>query len=179
MDQLRDVVIMIAKKDECVSEQSIESRAEIIAQSALKYMLLSVSPNKDMLFDPNKSVSFEGNTGPYLQYACVRIKGIVDKASKLPQLDSPGKSISDKEFKLVKMLLLFPEMVKRSAKEYDPSILASGLYEIAQAFSTFYVECPVIHDGRANSFRLNLCMATRQVLSNGLVLLDIGIPDKM
>lgn len=179
MDQLRDVVAdIIIKGDQGVSIADVKRRAEQIAQGALKYMLMSMSPKKDIMFDPQKSVNFTGNTGPYLQYACVRINAIAEKSAGLPT-DALSREINNKEFELIKLIGLFPELVQQAAIGYDPSVLAGGLHEIAKAFSAFYAECPVVYNNRVDEFRLELCCATRQVLSNGLALLGIAVPDKM
>lgn len=180
VDQLRDLVAEIIRKSEPKTPaEKISRRAEAVAVGALKYMLVSASPHRDIMFDPQKSVSLEGKTGPYIQYACVRIFAIKEKAFAIStRIDNAG-IISDIEFDLVKVLGLYPEAVRRAAINYDPALLADMLYDIARVFSSFYVVCPVVHDDAVNQFRLDLCEATEQVLKNGLQLLGIPIPDKM
>ena len=178
-DQLHSILAEIIKgNDTNASLAEVNQRAEAVAIGALKYMLVSVSPKRDILFDPQKSVSLDGKTGPYIQYACVRISAIKEKASAATSNSVQGE-ISDEEFEVIKMLGLYPAIVKRSAVTYDPSLLADGLYDIARSFSGFYAKCPVVHDGVANKFRYNLCEATDQVLKNGLKLLGISVPNKM
>ena len=181
VDQLNSLACDVIKANKPdIPPEEIKARAEAIALGALKYMLASVSPNKDILFDPQKSVSFEGNTGPYLQYACVRIAAIEEKALKLPRRENTdNREISDEAFEVVKKLWFYPDVVQRAADSYDPSVLASGIYDIAKSFSAFYAGCPVVHDNCVDAFRLALCQATRQVLSNGLKLLGIPTPDRM
>ena len=181
IDQLRSFACDVIKENKTdISVDELGERAETIALGALKYMLASASPSNDILFDPQKSVSFEGNTGPYLQYACVRITAIEEKALNFTnRKNADDLQISDKEFEIVKKLSLYPDAVRRGADSYDTSVLTNCLYDIARSFSAFYAECPVVRDNCVNAFRLNLCQATRQVLSNGLQLLGIPIPDRM
>jgi arginyl-tRNA synthetase len=180
VDQLHSVATSIIRKNEPdAAAADVERRAEAVALGALKYMLASTSPHNDIMFDVEKSVSFEGNTGPYLQYACVRISAIEEKAGGVPVYQDSGRAISDLEFEVVKMICFYPEAVQNAAATYDPSVLASYLYETAKSFSGFYADCPVVHDGRADAFRLAICKTTKQVLSNGLDLLGIPIPDRM
>lgn len=181
VDQLRSFACDVVKENEPdLSASGLKERAEKIALGALKYMLASASPGNEILFDPQKSISFEGNTGPYLQYACVRIAAIEEKALKFAIRDNTDNfQISEKEFEVVKKLSLYSDAVRRAAETYDTSALTSCLYDIAKSFSAFYAECPVVYDNCVDAFRLSLCQATRQVLSNGLQLLGIPIPDRM
>lgn len=179
VDNLKDVafrLILQHRPDE--DEIDAGLTAEQIAIGALKYMLASTPAKNTILFDPEKAVSFEGETGPYLQYACVRIAAIEKKAKGF-SVGEAEESISDEENNLVLKLSLYPDAVRRSAEEYDTSILTDALYGIAKAFSSFYASCPVIYDGCVEARRLVICQATRQVLSNGLSLLGISIPNRM
>lgn len=161
------------------SADEVSEGSEKIAIGALKYMLASASPGNSVLFDPQKSLSFEGNTGPYLQYACVRIAAIEEKALKCKKQKWINEEISDKEFEIVKKIILYPDAVKRAAEESDTSILTDCLYGIAKSFSAFYADYYIIHDDCADVHKLNLCRAVKQVLENGLQLLGIPIPEKM
>jgi arginyl-tRNA synthetase len=178
MNDLHGIVAEIIKRNEPeATQQEIGRRAEAVALGALKYMLASTSPNNDILFKPEESVKFEGNTGPYLQYACVRIAAIEAKARDLPLQNS--EEVADPEFELIKELNLYPKAVQEAADAYDPSIVASYLYDLAKRFSVFYTECQVVYDGKVNASRLAICKTTKQVLSNGLELLGIPVPDRM
>lgn len=180
LDQLQALASeVIAKNESDATPKQVSARAEAIAIGALKYMLASVPPSRDIMFDPKESISFEGNTGPYLQYACVRIAAIEDKAKGLPFGDASHREFCQEETELAKKLALFGDALLHAAQDYDPSALAAYLHEVAQAFSAFYANCQVVYGGRVDALRLKLCSATKQVLSNGLKLLGIPVPDRM
>lgn len=162
-----------------IAEDEVKRSAALVAIGALNYYLAAVTPRFDMLFDPSSSIEFEGDTGPYIQYSCVRIASIIKKAEGLPTVQDPDALTDDDAFPLVKTLMEFPTVVKRAAQQYNPALLTHALYETAKAFSSFYQSQHVIHEGTVSRERLELCMATRVVLKNGLKLLGIGIPERM
>lgn len=150
-----------------------------IAIGALNYYLAKVTPRFDMLFDPSSSIEFEGDTGPYIQYACVRAGSIMSKANGLEEVWDLDAFTSDEAFTLIKTLMEFPNVVKLAAQQYNSALLTGALYEMAKAFSSFYMSDNVISGGKVNHERLELCKATRTALENGLKLLGIGIPERM
>lgn len=155
--------------------------AEGIALGALNYFLLQVSPSKDMVFNPKESLNFNGNTGPYLQYTGARLNALLRKArpylDDTPDWNSLGK---DQEWALLREIDRYPEVVVQAARRYDPSELANYLYGLAQTFSRFYHDCPVLNEaGGLRAARLRLCQATVQVLQNGMELLNIPFLTKM
>lgn len=164
-----------------LSGEEAQRSAAIIAIGALNYYLAAVTPRFDMLFDPNSSIEFEGNTGPYIQYSCVRIASIVNKVERTTAIltRDPGDLTDDPAFPLVKALAEFPAAVRRAAQQFNPAVLTGALYETARAFSSFYRDRQVLRDGMMHEQRLELCKATRTVLQNGLRLLGIGVPDRM
>jgi len=183
-DNLLDELEQMAKqKLACpgseVTGEGVRHSASIIAIGALNYYLAAVTPRFDMLFDPSSSIEFEGNTGPYIQYACVRISSIINRAGGVPVVQYPNALTDDDAFPLVKALIEFPSIVKRATEQFNPALLAGALYETAKAFSAFYKSRFVLHDGTADQQRLELCQATKVVLTNGLKLLGIGVPDRM
>ena len=162
-----------------ITAEEVRRSASVIAIGALNYYLAAVTPRFNMLFDPSSSIEFEGNTGPYIQYACVRISSIINRAEGLPIAQYPNALTDDDAFPLVKALIEFPSIVKRATEQFNPALITGALYETAKAFSAFYRFRQVIHDGMADQQRLELCQATKVVLTNGLKLLGIGIPDHM
>lgn len=162
-----------------INEEEVRRSAAIIAIGALNYYLAAVTPRFDMLFDPEKSIEFEGDTGPYIQYSCVRIASIIKKAEGLPAIEDPNALTDDDAFPLVKTLAEFPVAVKRAAEQYNPALLTEALFRTAKVFSYFYRTQHVISEGKVNRERLDLCRATLVVLKNGLKLLGIGVPDRM
>ena len=177
-DNLLDALHEDAKKEiidkgRADAIDNIEETSEKIALAALHYFLLQVSPKKDMLFDPKKSLSFNGNTGPYLQYMGSRISSLLEKASSIPfdiaDVDFNLLS-SDVEWALVKTLSLFPERIKKASDDMDMSVITTYLYELSKAFSKFYHDCQIIteEDTGLSVARLSLCKASLIVLKNGM-----------
>lgn len=166
----------------------IDAVAENIALGALHYFLLQVSPKKDMLFNPKESLSFTGNTGPYLQYMGARISSILRKAES-PETKELLKNGSVKpellshksEWELLKTLEDFPNHVDRAGERKDPSVLTSYLYEVSKAFSRFYRDCPILSAGDADlsATRLQLAQATKIVLQNAMNLTVIPFMEVM
>ncbi|MHA1631770.1 MAG: arginine--tRNA ligase [Candidatus Freyarchaeota archaeon] len=162
----------------------IEKRqiAEIIAVGAVRYWLTKFSTEQTIIFDYGKVTNFDGETGPYIQYAAVRAKSILEKAGETPKPDiNPAKLKSQREVELIKHIAKFPEAVKSSAEQLKPNILAEYTYQLANKFSKFYEECPVLtaEDPETREARLALVQVTFQTLKNALKLLGIEIPPKM
>ena len=162
--------------------------AENIAVGALHYFLLQVSPKKDMLFNPKESLSFTGNTGPYLQYMGARISSILRKAETAEGKENlkDGKLnasllTNESEWELLKTLEDFPEQVARSALRKDPSALTAYLYELSKAFSRFYRDCPILSgdDADLSYTRMELARATKIVLQNAMNLVLIPFMEVM
>jgi arginyl-tRNA synthetase len=147
IDSLRDMALGAIKEKE--REEAVGDPAEVaekIALGALHYYLLQTSPAKDMLFDPKESLSFNGNTGPYLQYMGARISSMLRKAATDNAGGAADYSLlaSDPEWELVKALAGYPAAVGEAAAGLDPSRLAGYLYELSKSFSRFYHDCPIL-----------------------------------
>lgn len=178
-----------------------EAVAKKVALAAIKYFDLSHNRKTEIVFTWDKALSFEGNTGPYLQYTHARIYGILRKSSMdghhpersegsqtkneilrsdaLPQNDA--STLTAQESAVLRKLIKFPEIVAQVAEDYYPNTLCNYLFELSQAFNAFYQEIPVLQetDEALKSFRLNLITATAQVIKNGLYLLGIEAPEEM
>ena len=162
--------------------------AEKVALAALHYYLLQVSPVKDMLFNPEESLSFNGNTGPYLQYMGARIASILRKAQEQGlSCDENPQALAllshESEWALVKSLGRFPQVVEKAATDLDPSQMASYLYEVCKSFSAFYRDCPILSIVQENkdlaSARLTLASCTLTVLRNAMNLVLVPFLEKM
>ena len=158
-----------------------DETARKIALGALNYYLLQVQPQHDMVFDPKKSISFNGNTGPYLQYTCARISSILRKyeetKAEYEGASPDGKLLAgDDEKILVKMIESFPDTVRKAALSYDPSVIASYLYEAAKTFSHYYHDNQILkaETKELALTRIRLISALRTVMKNGFAL--IGVP---
>jgi len=180
-DNLLDALHQDAKKEilekgHMEELEDVEATAEHIALAALHYFLLQVSPKKDMLFDPKKSLSFNGNTGPYLQYMGSRLSSLLEKAGSVSlDIETEDECLSllkdDSEWALVKVLSQFPKKVESATENMDSSIVANYLYELSKSFSRFYHDCLVISDDdKLTKARLLLCKASRITLQNGMSL---------
>jgi arginyl-tRNA synthetase len=174
------------RADETVSDGELKERAEIIGMGALKFMLLKFNPKTTMMFDPQASVKFEGDTGPYVQYACARINSIERKAAERGLTVDPAAVnwalAATKEEKAVSLALWqYPQVLHAAAEKKDCSGLVDYLLDTAKAFNRFYRECPVLsaEDDELKKVRLALCMAVRTVLTDGLATLTIGVPRAM
>ena len=183
IDSLRDLAL--AEIREKGREEEVGDPAEVaenIALGALHYFLLQVNPVKDMLFDPKESLSFTGNTGPYLQYMGARISSMLRKNEKSQKIKSEHTKeeeqkffsllTSDSEWDLIKLLAFYPDAVAQAAQNLDPSHLTGFLYELSKAFSRFYHECPILNceDASLSKARLHLCTVVMYVLKDAFYL---------
>ncbi len=177
IDDLQELVKKELKKRGKLSKKEIEERSLKIANSAIKYFLLKVDIKKNMVFNPKESISFDGDTGPYIQYAYARASSILRKVNKKPQLLIP-KNLEKKEKELIQKLSNYKKIVLDSYNQMNPAIIANYSYKLAQNFNEFYHECPVMGSD-SESFRLHLVQAFRQVLKNSLDLLGIETLEEM
>jgi arginyl-tRNA synthetase len=178
-DDIMDELAKMAKKEvesrHRLNKAKVAKLSEIIGLAALKYFLLKFSAQKDFVFNPEEAISFEGETGPYLQYSAVRAKRILEKAKRSPKFSG---ITDDVEYVLVKKLLAFKSAVSDAAERYAPHILANYAMELAQLFSAFYTRCRVVGSEYETS-RLALVKAYLTVISKCLNLLGINVPERM
>ena len=182
-DDLLDELTELAKgeieakgREEAVGD--VADTARKIALGALNYYLLQVQPQHDMVFDPKKSIAFNGNTGPYLQYTCARISSILRKAEGEEYENAFNGSLltNEDEKALLKAIESFPETVRKAALSYDPSIIAAYLYENAKTFSHYYHDNQILKAETKELSYTRICLikALRTVMKNGFSL--IGVP---
>lgn len=180
MREILEETIELAKKEitkrDKVSEKELEKRAIAIAKAAIFYGDLKNYRGHDMLFDIDRFVSFEGDTGPYLLYSYARAKSILRKVKG--KFKNGKGSLENSERLLINELARFPEVVEHALKDYDPSTIAHYSYSLAQTFNEFYHACPVIGDDR-EGFRVKLVKAFVQTLKNALNLLGIPVLEEM
>jgi len=154
-----------------------------IALGAIKYSFLRLSLNQNISFDINESVSFEGESGPYLQYSIVRIKSILEKSKveNLPEVENVEYLEKSEEIKLLRKLYIFPEIIEEAGKLYEPHLIASYIYELSQDFNSFYGNVRILQekDDNIKMARFSLIKAVAQVIENGLKLLGIETVEKM
>lgn len=157
----------------------VDETSRKIALGALNYYLLQVSPTKDMVFNPKESISFNGNTGPYLQYTGARISSILRKYEESEEKDVPfiGELlVGEDEKELLKLVDTFPEIVEKAAMNYDPSLIAGFLYDLAKTFSHYYHDNRILNAETKELIkaRVMLCYMISVVMKNGFAL--IGVP---
>jgi arginyl-tRNA synthetase len=155
--------------------------ARQIGLGALAYAMLSVDNNKDIVFDVNDALSFDGRTAPYIQNAHVRANSILRKAGGMPDFAVFKHELDSREVELIDLISRFPDTVEQAAQEYRPLVIANYAYDLANTFHSFYHSVPVIQakSADAQAARLRLVAAARQALANALRLLVIQAPEVM
>ncbi len=159
---------------------------EMLGMGALKHFLLKVDPKKRMLFNPQESIEFQGNTGPFIQYSHARIVAILRKAEQIG-VDLSAESfanlseLAETESTLIQLLSDFERKIKLAAEEYSPAILAQYLFDLAKEYNRFYAELPIFHekDQQLQAFRVALSLQTSKTIKRGMSLLGIQVPERM
>jgi arginyl-tRNA synthetase len=156
----------------------------MISLGALKYYILKVDPKKTMLFNPEESIDFNGNTGPFIQYTHARIRSLFRKAAErglAVSTDEIPQLILPKEKDLIKLLHDFPVVVHEAAENLSPAQVANYVYDLAKEFNQFYQEVPVLkeEDTAMIAFRLSLAGFVGSVIKTSMKLLGIEVPEKM
>ncbi len=155
-----------------------------IGLGALKYFILRVDPKKRILFNPEESVDFQGNTGPFIQYTYARIRSILRKAGDgyaVPDKDLLSLSLHEKEKQLLKDLLEFPEVVRQAAEQYSPALIANYTYDLVKNFNSLYQQVSILgeEDATHRNFRIQLTGEVGRVVARGCGLLGIEVPERM
>ena len=162
------------------SEEEKEGLYKTIGLGALKYYILKVDPKKRILFNPEESVDFQGNTGPFIQYTYARIQSILRKAGTQTEL-SNLLELHPKEKELVKQLQLFPEAIQQAGVQYSPALIANYTYELVKSFNSFYQNVSILgtDNNEEKSFRIQLSKAVSDVIKTSFGLLGIEVPERM
>ena len=164
----------------------IEKQAlyKMIGLGALKYYILKVDPKKRILFDPEESVDFQGNTGPFIQYTYARIQSILRKAESMA-IDISGSTgsleLHIKEKELIKQLQLFPDTIQLAAENYSPALIANYSYDLVKEFNSFYQQVSILGESNTEKkvLRVQLSKKVAEVIQNSFRLLGIEVPDRM
>ncbi|QQX89532.1 arginine--tRNA ligase (plasmid) [Cupriavidus necator] len=163
------------------TQAETEQLASLVGIGAIKFADLSSYRLSGYNFDPERMVSFEGKTGPYVQYACVRVTSILSRAAAQGLAPAPIRVEAAAERALAFECARFPDVVASAAANLAPNEIADYVFNLAQTFSRFYLDCPVLaaEDKATQGSRLSLCALTRNVLGKGMELLGIVVPEKM
>jgi Arginyl-tRNA synthetase len=182
----RRVLAVEAEKSGNIPAGEREKIASQIGLGALAYSMLSVDNNKDIVFDMDAALSFDGRTGPYIQNAHVRANSILKKAQAMGyEARATGRAfdyeLTKHEIELIEQISKFPAAVEQAANEYRPLVMAAYAYDLANAFHSFYHAAPVlqVEEAGVRESRLQLVAASKQVIANALRLLDIQAPEVM
>ncbi len=171
-------------KLEDYSEEQKLGLYHMIGLGALKYYILKVDPKKRILFNPEESVDFQGNTGPFIQYTYARIQSILRKAEEIGASGEGAAKITDlhpKEKELIKQLMLYPETIQLAAENYSPALIANYTYDLVKEFNSFYQQVSILGESDENQrfFRIQLSRKVGEVIESAFKLLGIGVPDRM
>ncbi|MDT0622357.1 arginine--tRNA ligase [Croceitalea vernalis] len=169
-------------KLEGYSNKEKEALYKTIGLGALKYYILKVDPKKRILFNPEESVDFQGNTGPFIQYTYARIQSILRKAETINS-DSIGSSLTlhEKEKELLKQVQQFPNVVQLAAENYSPAIVANYTYDLVKEFNSFYQQVSILGelDDQKKNFRICLSKKVGEIIQNAFYLLGVEVPERM
>ena len=173
----------LGKFDDMTEEERREI-ARIVGMGALKYFILKVDARKNMLFNPEESIDFNGNTGPFIQYTYARIRSILRKASPNPlQVEGAIKAVelSNKEVELIQKMSEYGAAVEQAGKDYSPSGIANYCYELTKVFNQFYHDFSILNepDEQKKAIRLMLAKNVAKIIKNAMALLGIEVPERM
>jgi arginyl-tRNA synthetase len=179
----RDVANELGKLDNLSETQAAETY-RMIALGALKYFILKVDPKKNMLFNPEESIDFNGNTGPFIQYTYARIQSVLRKATEkniIIQKDIDSIALSSKEKDVLKRVSLFPSVINEAASNYSPAVIANYSYELVKEYNQFYHDHSILGESNEEirNFRLILSSTVASVIKKGMNLLGIEMPERM
>ena len=169
-----------AGKNQDLSETERQEIARIVGMGALKYFILKVDARKNMLFNPEESIDFNGNTGPFIQYTHARIRSILRKAENI-QCQMSNVELNSKEIELIQKMNEFTAAVEQAGKDYSPSGIANYCYELTKVFNQFYHDYSILgeEDAQKRNFRLVLARNVAKILKSGMALLGIEVPERM
>ncbi|SKB24784.1 arginine--tRNA ligase [Maribacter arcticus] len=171
-------------KLEDYNEEEKQSLYKMIGLGALKYYILKVDPKKRILFDPEESVDFQGNTGPFIQYTYARIQSILRKAESMGidiKNDAKISELHGKEKELIKQLQLFPDTIQLAADNYSPALIANYTYDLVKEFNSFYQQVSILGeaDDEKKILRVQLSKKVAEVIQDAFKLLGVEVPERM
>jgi arginyl-tRNA synthetase len=169
-------------KMEGETEENLQKLYHTIGMGALKYYLLKVDPKRKMMFNPEESIDFHGNTGPFIQYTHARIKSVLRNAGSYPNTGlNQDLALSKVEKELLIKLYHYPLAIKEAGKDLSPGVLCNYIYELAKIYSLFYHDHPILKesDESLRLFRIKLCELSSSVIKSSFAMLGIEVPEKM
>ena len=184
MQDMSDTAQKISEELGKLDGYSDEEKARLyktIGMGALKYYILKVDPKKRILFNPEESVDFAGNTGPFIQYTYARIQSIIRKADFDFSNDAKVESLHEKEKELIKQLELFPEVIQNAAQNHSPALIANYTYDLVKEYNSFYQAVPILGEAdlEIKKFRVQLSKRVADTIADAFSLLGIAVPERM
>ena len=181
MEQISAGITSELGKLEGMSEKEQKHLFHIIGQASLKYYLLKVDPLKRMMFNPEESIDFNGNTGPFIQYTHARIQSVLRKYAKEVSQVKTNLELSKIEKEIVQSILTYPTIINEAANNLSPALVANYVYDLVKAFNNFYQTTPIlkVDDQAVLEFRIALSNMVARVVKSGMALMGIEVPDKM
>jgi arginyl-tRNA synthetase len=184
MNEMYETAQKISEDLGKLESYSAEEKAKLyntIGLGALKYYILKVDPKKRILFDPEESVDFAGNTGPFIQYTYARIQSIIRKANFDFSAKTDIETLHEKEKELVKQLELFPEVIQSAAQNHSPALIANYTYDLVREYNSFYQAVPILGSNVQNEkiFRVQLSKKVADTIASAFQLLGIQVPERM
>lgn len=164
-----------------ITEDEQNEIARKVGLGALKYFILKVDPRKNMLFNPEESIDFNGNTGPFIQYTYARIQSVLRKAEGTHNVLNSNLTLVDRELDLIQLLTEYPATVQQAGKDFSPAVICNYAYALAQAFNGFYHDCSILNEEDADKrgFRLLLAETVARTIDHAMSLLGIEVPERM
>ena len=164
-----------------ITEEEQNEIARKVGLGALKYFILKVDPRKNMLFNPEESIDFNGNTGPFIQYTYARIRSVLRKAAEQEQAKTGKISLEEKEIELIQRITEFPNVIKQAGDEFSPAVICNYAYALAQAFNSFYHDYSILNepDEAKRAFRVQLSAVIARTIRQAMMLLGIEVPERM
>ncbi|MCI6334246.1 MAG: arginine--tRNA ligase [Bacteroidales bacterium] len=186
-DELMDEMIATARKMsegrlKGVPEDEMDDVYRIIGLGALKYFILKIDPRKNMLFNPQESIDFNGNTGPFVQYTYARIRSVLRKSDEADAAtDITAYEPNEKEIEIIQRIADFPSVVSEAGRTYSPALIANYVFELAKGYNQFYHDYSILKEenGVARAFRLHLSRTVADIIRRGFSLLGVEVPERM
>ena len=189
MDEMTQTALTIAHEQGKASDMSPEEAQEVarrVGLGSLKYFILKVDPRKNMVFNPEESIDFNGNTGSFIQYTYARICSVIRRAEEkglgtIPEVLPTDLPLSSKEISLIAKITDYPEVVQEAGRTFSPAVIASYVYDLVKEYNQFYHDHSMLHepDASLRSFRLALSSVVARTIASAFGLLGIEMPDRM
>lgn len=181
MESEAERIATSAGKLEALTEDQKEALYTVLGLGALKYFILKVDPKKRILFDPEASIDFNGNTGPFIQYTHARIKTLLQRVGAATISWDAQLELDPREREIIKQLSRYPETLQQAALQYSPAVVANYIYDLVKAYNGFYQNISILgsKDSQLKNFRAALSQKVAEVIASSCSLLGIAVPDRM